>query len=181
MLDKVLVKALQDIDLKKHRRNPFDEKYLGLCLSEFDEVRQLGRVFISISKDVFLPNLHASACRTQAAAHKGKQILAEQLWRAPRVISMQGLRSESLPSPTCFAHALDALLTNLYVRVLQLIRSMKLVLLMQSADAVKLCQTEKPAKRVIKGATEASAKPQDAVPGPSYSALHSGLPPLASV
>ena len=75
MLDKVLVKALQDIDLKKHRRNPFDEKYLGLCLSEFEEVRQLGRVFISISKHVFPSELacqclpHAGWQRTRASRH----------------------------------------------------------------------------------------------------------------
>ena len=75
MLDKVLVKALQDIDLKRHRRNPFDEKYLGLCLSEFDEVRQLSRTFETISKDVF-PSylarqclLHAGWQRTRASRH----------------------------------------------------------------------------------------------------------------
>ena len=33
--DKTLEKALQDIESKRHKKNPFDERYLGLCLSAF--------------------------------------------------------------------------------------------------------------------------------------------------
>ena len=33
--DKTLEKALQDIESKRHKTNPFDERYLGLCLSAF--------------------------------------------------------------------------------------------------------------------------------------------------
>lgn len=38
MASEALEKALQDIDLKRHRRNPFDARYLKLCLSDFAEV-----------------------------------------------------------------------------------------------------------------------------------------------
>ena len=35
MHDKTLEKALQDIESKHHKINPFDKRYLGLCLSAF--------------------------------------------------------------------------------------------------------------------------------------------------
>ena len=37
--DKTLEKALQDIDSKRHKTNPFDERYLRLCLSAFAQAR----------------------------------------------------------------------------------------------------------------------------------------------
>ncbi|KAK9836035.1 hypothetical protein WJX81_007852 [Elliptochloris bilobata] len=110
MLNRTLQKALQDIDLKRHRTNPFDERYLGLCLSEFVE-----------------------AGGAPPAADNGRTLVE---------------------SAACNVHAR-----------IELIRSMKLVLLKQSMQAVKQCQTEKPGRRSAKGKPEADAEPQRAAPG----------------
>ncbi len=47
---------------------------------------------------------------------------------------------------------------------------MKLALLKQSADAVKLCQTDKPSKRAANRSTDAGAEPRGAA-GPAGAQL----------
>ena len=39
----LLSAAASDVDHKKHKKNPFDERYIQLCLSKFVQVGRVGR------------------------------------------------------------------------------------------------------------------------------------------
>lgn len=93
---KTLEKALQDINSKRHKANPFDERYLGLCLSAFAQActSAWGKNIIQDAvQQLALHNLqqHARGAGRRTAPHL-LQRTAAHWWKALPATYMPGLR-----------------------------------------------------------------------------------------
>ena len=67
----LLSAAASDVDNKKHKKNPFDARYVQLCLSDFAQVRLCAQTRLSV---LCMPNSEHASVLQPEQAHREQDI-----------------------------------------------------------------------------------------------------------